>query len=176
MASKRKPSISQLAKDAGRPPEGMEDLLDGLPLDMRLYMKTTGMEEAFSTEIYERRRVPAELREVRARMRKLEKKHGLKPEEFWPLAEAPDEVEVLRIEEDAIHERAFLAFIRAAGEHELAQLRESHRAEYDSLVSRGMTKVLRMLKPGSERVVRDLAAVERAIKRRRAQLKRDGLI
>lgn len=78
-----------------------------------------------------------ELEELNDEIDELEHEYGLEEDEFWPVGEAPPDVEALRAKWDAIEERELLAFFRAHGEHFLARLRERDPVAYVQRVENG---------------------------------------
>jgi len=78
-----------------------------------------------------------ELKPVDEQLRKLEKAYGLKDDEYWPIGEAPEEIEKVRAEWEAVAERAKIAFFRSRGESELATLMEREPALYEQLLEVG---------------------------------------
>lgn len=75
----------------------------------------------------------ADLARISADIGKLEKKHGLKKGEYWPLGEAPDDVENLRTKWDQLADQIIADVMRAHGEDALA---DSYLADKDAFFKR----------------------------------------
>jgi len=78
-----------------------------------------------------------EIERLSARIREREAAYGLKDGETWLIGEAPDDVEALRNEWDAVAYRTKVAFFRSHGEVEIADLMERERALYERLLELG---------------------------------------
>ncbi|MFL5356277.1 hypothetical protein [Archangium sp.] len=74
---------------------------------------------------------------IGAKIDALEEAYGLKEGEFWPIGEAPDDVEALRAEYDAAFDRATVQFLRDHGEEEMATLYADDRSTFDRRLEMG---------------------------------------
>lgn len=107
-----------------------------LPDDAVIYLVDYAL-EGMKGAIRDRDGLGPELKALDNAIYELERKYGLEEDEFWPVGEAPQDVEALRAKWDAIEERELLAFFRAHGEHFLARLREQDLVAYDRRVENG---------------------------------------
>jgi len=82
------------------------------------------------------------LKAIGEKLRAAEVAHGLAEDEYWPLGEAPDDVEQLRAEWEAAHDRRTAAVFRAHGEGDMADLFLNDRLAFDRRYERGRRAIL----------------------------------
>lgn len=71
----------------------------------------------------------------------IQEEHGLKPDEFWPHGEGPEEYTCLNSRYDAVLDTKFLEVLREFGLHDLADLKEQTPVEFERLRERGRRSV-----------------------------------
>jgi len=106
-----------------------------LPDDAALYLVGYALQD-FEIELFTTDADP-EVARISAELATLERKHGLAEGEYWPIGEAPSDVERLRAEYEHATDRARAALWRAKGEVNMAELYERHRAEYEQRIENG---------------------------------------
>lgn len=74
-----------------------------------------------------------DLAPISAKMREVEKKHGLSDDEYWPISEAPKEYQDLSQEYDAIMEKKLLDAFVEFGSNDLKDLYVNDRQKFDQL-------------------------------------------
>lgn len=82
-----------------------------------------------------------ELQPISAALARIRQEHGLSPDEYWARGEGPGEYIRLNEDYDAVVRRRFIAALKEFGLHDLADLREQHRTEFDRLRERGRRSI-----------------------------------
>jgi len=83
----------------------------------------------------------AELRPIDGALNAIREQHGLEPDEYWLVGDAPDEYVRLETEYEAILDRKFIKTLEEFGLRELIQLRKENREKFDLLRERGRRSV-----------------------------------
>ena len=79
----------------------------------------------------------AELGPITAAMRSIEKREGLKSDEYWPVGEGPADHQALNAQYEAVLDAKTIDIFREFGLHDLADLKVNRLAEFDRLSERG---------------------------------------
>ena len=78
-----------------------------------------------------------EMGSIGRRIDEIERARGLKPGQYWRLGEGPPEWQAAERQWEEAFDRRWQALLRRVGEHELAELLESDRDEFDRRVHAG---------------------------------------
>ncbi|QPJ65255.1 MAG: hypothetical protein G3M78_07585 [Candidatus Nitrohelix vancouverensis] len=78
-----------------------------------------------------------DLEKISTAMRKIEKEHGLKSDEYWPIDQAPLPYQKLSQQYDTFLDNHFLEMMRKCGLNDLADLKEQNPSEFEELRERG---------------------------------------
>jgi hypothetical protein len=82
-----------------------------------------------------------ELDEIQREMKVIAQRHGLKPDEYWPVGQAPKEYQLLSDRYDAVLEKGLIRALREFELADLADQMESDPEEFERLRERGHRSV-----------------------------------